>query len=331
MIPSISIIIPVFNTGVYLERCISSICKQTLQDIQIIIIDDGSSKETASICDKLSETDKRIIVIHKDNEGVSIARNVGIRMSQGQYVAFVDSDDWIAPMMYEDLLAAATSQHVDIVQCDAMTVREGKANQLDTFGTLKTSCLLLKDSITPNILCEIAGSSWRGIYSRSLLEKNHIEFPARVKLSEDRIFNLLALGHCACLYYLKRPYYYRYVRKGSAVYSYHDDADTTITIAYRLIRQILSLYWGEKYQSIYQHQELTQYYGALNSIYGARNLTSSQRTQAFKTLCQSEELKKVIQQTGTNDFRARLIKSRFYKTLAMMTMLINIKYKLLSQ
>ncbi|MDE6217771.1 MAG: glycosyltransferase, partial [Muribaculaceae bacterium] len=105
----VSVIIPIYNTGEYLRGCIESICRQTYRDLEIIMIDDGSAVETASICDEIASTDSRIIVRHKKNEGVSKARNVGLEPATGEIICFGDSDDTIAPEMITDLVSAMVS------------------------------------------------------------------------------------------------------------------------------------------------------------------------------------------------------------------------------
>lgn len=135
----ISIIIPVYNTGKYLNRCIDSIICQTYKDLDIIIVDDGSLSETADICDSIAEADSRIRVFHKQNEGVSVARNYGLSYAKGDYIGFVDSDDWIAPNMYERLLVQLTQNKVDIVYCDALTIWDNGNELLDTFENILQS------------------------------------------------------------------------------------------------------------------------------------------------------------------------------------------------
>lgn len=99
----VSIIVPVYNTGKYLYKCLDSILNQTLQEIELILVDDGSDDNSGAICDFYSERDKRVRVIHKKNEGVSIARNVGMQAAKGEYIGFVDSDDWIEKEMYQEM------------------------------------------------------------------------------------------------------------------------------------------------------------------------------------------------------------------------------------
>ena len=112
--PSLSIVVPVYNTEKYLRRCMYSITNQTLKDIEIIIVDDGSKEDCAVICDEISNTDSRIKVVHKENGGLGFARNSGIEAATGEYIGFVDSDDYIEPTMYETLYNAAKKNNADL-------------------------------------------------------------------------------------------------------------------------------------------------------------------------------------------------------------------------
>lgn len=115
--PLISIIVPVYNVEPYVSKCLESILRQTYQNIEIIIIDDGSTDGGSDICDAYAHKDKRIKVIHQSNEGVSGARNVGLRIAKGEFIGFVDSDDWIEADMYEYLLQNIQQQDADIAIC----------------------------------------------------------------------------------------------------------------------------------------------------------------------------------------------------------------------
>lgn len=124
MAEKISVIVPVYNSIDCLEKCVRSICAQTYADLEILLIDDGSTDGTAGLCDRLAEGDQRIRVRHKENGGASSARNVGIGIATGAYFGFVDSDDYIEPDMYEMLIAAAREQKSPIVQISRDEVDE---------------------------------------------------------------------------------------------------------------------------------------------------------------------------------------------------------------
>ena len=111
----VSVIIPVFNVSDYLEKCVLSVIKQTYKNIEIILVDDGSTDQSGIICDKYREKDNRIKVLHKQNGGLSDARNAGIRIAKGEYISFVDSDDVISPIFIEIFLKVALKGECDIV------------------------------------------------------------------------------------------------------------------------------------------------------------------------------------------------------------------------
>ncbi len=124
--PLISVVIPVYNVEKYLCRSIDSVVQQTYKNLEIILVDDGSTDGCPEICDEYAKKDNRIKVIHKENGGLSDARNAGIREVHGSYVGFVDSDDWIALNMYENLLDLIEKAHADIAVCGVVRVEEEK-------------------------------------------------------------------------------------------------------------------------------------------------------------------------------------------------------------
>ena len=116
-IPKISVIVPVYNVERYLDRCIQSILNQTLKELEIILVDDGSPDNCPALCDEYAQKDARIKVIHKKNEGLGFARNAGLNLASGKFVSFLDSDDWVAPAMYETLYRVAEKMKCDTVYC----------------------------------------------------------------------------------------------------------------------------------------------------------------------------------------------------------------------
>lgn len=122
MEPLISVIVPVYKVEQYLNRCIDSIINQSYQRLEIILVDDGSPDACGKICDKYADKDNRVKVIHKENAGLSSARNAGLVVASGDYIGFVDSDDWIVTDMFESLVGAAERENADIVQCGYQAV-----------------------------------------------------------------------------------------------------------------------------------------------------------------------------------------------------------------
>ena len=129
--PKISIIVPIYNVERYLMECIDSIRNQTLTDIEIILVDDGSPDNSGAICDDCALKDDRIKVIHKKNGGLSSARNAGLKVAIGEYIGFVDSDDWVDGEMYEFLYKNAVEKHAEIAACNI--AKMGLDGQFENF------------------------------------------------------------------------------------------------------------------------------------------------------------------------------------------------------
>ena len=190
--PRLSVIVPVYNVAAYLPACIDSILSQTVRDLELILIDDGSPDNCGQICDKYAAKDTRVQVIHQENRGVSAARNVGLRIASGDYFGFVDPDDWIAPEMYESLLMASQENHAQIAVCGFTFCDESgntKYNQAVPEGLYDQDALLMSIYGMPN---RFHGSMCNKIFSRTVLEG--IQFDETVAIGED----WLLLYECYC-------------------------------------------------------------------------------------------------------------------------------------
>lgn len=160
----ISIIVPVYNVEPYLRKCLDSILGQTYRDLEILIIDDGSTDGSGEICDEYAGKDDRIKVFHTENKGLSAARNLGLDNATGDWIGFVDSDDWIEPDMYEVLLRKAEETGADVVECGChadytMTSYEHRAIQRTVSGI---------DAVEALIRGEIRTQVWNKIWRRHL-------------------------------------------------------------------------------------------------------------------------------------------------------------------
>lgn len=325
----LSIIMPIYNTGKYLHKCIKSILSQTLTNFELILVNDGSVDESGQICDEYASQDARIKVIHKKNEGVSIARNTGIEAAQGEYIGFVDSDDWIEPDMYEKLYNLATSKECDIVMCDAVTKYDDKPDEEDTITRLPEDVLLQKKDIYPELLCEFAGSAWRCIYKREIIVNNNIIFPPKVPFSEDRIFNILAMGVADNIYYTKTPFYNRYIRKGSAVNKHYHDMIELILITRIVILKAIDAVWegDADYKLAYENQTLGLVFASINNEFlkDAKG-TFFERYRNISKICSKDEVRNAIKILNKNDLRSRLILKKRIFLLCVIAIILNKKY-----
>ena len=323
-----SIIIPIFNTGTLLKKCVDSVLAQSLTDIEVILVDDGSDDDSGEICDEFAQRDNRVKVIHKKNEGVSIARNTGIKQSKGEYIGFVDSDDWIDKDMYSNLYNKAKETGAEIVMCDAVTKYDDKNDEEDTISQLATDSFLKREEIYPKLLMEMAGSAWRCIYKRELLERYDIDFPVGLKFSEDRIFNILAMGNSKGLYYIKKAYYNRYIRKGSAVNKYYESMlDIVLDARNRTMRAIDSAWQGQQeYKDMYENQTVGFALTAINNeFYKNAKGTFAQKYNTVKKICKNPEIEYAIKVTGANDIRLFFITHGMIIPLCIIAVVLNKK------
>lgn len=326
----VSIIVPVYNTGEYLYKCLDSIVNQNLQEIELILIDDGSTDNSGEICNLYSEKDKRVHVIHKKNEGVSIARNVGAQAAKGEYIGFIDSDDWIEKEMYQELYYYAKETGADIVMCDACTVYDDNKKEADTISSLNESVLLNKKEITPLNLREIAGSACRCIYKKELIKLHAIQFPTGLPLSEDRIFNLNVIGKSEKFYYLKKAYYNRYVRIGSAVNKYYPNL-LGITNQYRKeVLDALERFWNEdkSYRQAYNQQFLGTYMSVVYNLYNVDCLLKKkEKKEKLKELVNDKNLIETLEECDVLDWKSKLLKSKRVLLLLILGKLFQLKYR----
>lgn len=197
--PLLSIIVPVYNVEARLERCLKSLTSQTYQNLEIILVDDGSKDRSGQICDEWAARDSRIHVIHQLNSGVSTARNTGLSAATGVFVAFVDSDDYVAPDMYELLTRVATEHQTDQVCCclynDHQTGRYAESHVYEdrviAGGDVYT--VLIRAMVDPNESsgkARLLQSPCNKLYRRKLIEENGVRFDTELPYAEDWLFNL---------------------------------------------------------------------------------------------------------------------------------------------
>lgn len=192
--PELSIIVPVYKVEKYLPKCIDSILAQTFTDFELILIDDGSPDRCGDICDEYAAKDDRIIVIHQENKGVSAARNAGLDIARGEYIGFVDSDDWIEPEMYETMLATAKESKAGIVICGIHYYNECDnliRNDLTSEGVYSKDDLLKTLYASPN---ELGGGCCNKIFRR--MEVKNAKFIVNVSMAEDWLYLFECFKRC---------------------------------------------------------------------------------------------------------------------------------------
>ena len=208
----ISVIIPVYNVAPYLERCLDSIVQNTYRNLEIICVDDGSPDNCGAILDRYAECDDRFVVIHKENGGLSSARNSGMDAATGEYIAFIDSDDWIHPQYFEILLELLKKEDSDFSMCSFVSTTDYIEPAWIDATTLEVQKMTLADVFHGHYTRSYV---WGKLYRRTLVQE--YRFIENVRIAEDAAFNGAALGECddlrAC--FVKVPLYYYYRRPGS--------------------------------------------------------------------------------------------------------------------
>ena len=275
MNPLISVIVPVYNVEKYLNRCIDSILNQTFKQTEIILIDDGSTDNSSIICDEYCDRYENIKVIHKKNNRVAAARNDGIKIATGKYIALVDSDDWIDPNMLEEMYNKAEEFHTDITMCDfrkvgveseytiSQPIREGYYDR-NMIESELFPCLIMFENIEfpPTI------SNWTCLFRREFLIENGLFYDKDIHYCEDSIFGSKAMYNANGFYYMKNKYFYNY---------FYNPNSTTSTCnmkkwdSYLIINQRLKEYFKDSKFNFSRQIKINMLYFTLNFLGEIKN------------------------------------------------------------
>lgn len=217
----VSIIVPCYGVEKYLDRCMQTLVNQSLLDIEIILVDDVSPDRVPQMCDEWAKKDARIKVIHKTkNEGLGLARNTGLEIATGEYVAFVDSDDFVDVKMYDTLYRKATETNADAVYCNCIFYKD-EHNQRSRMDVYKETTFDGREQVD-DFLLDVVGpmpecnhdvkymmSVWHAIYKKEIFDKHKVRFVSeRQLISEDLVFDIDYLHHCNKVVFIPNAFYY---------------------------------------------------------------------------------------------------------------------------
>ena len=275
MQPLISVIVPVYKSEQYLEMCIDSIVNQTYKNLEIILVDDGSPDNCGQLCDEYATTDLRIRVIHKENGGVSHARNVGLEFANGEYISFVDSDDWIEPNMLELLWESLKLNNADMSCCGRYDVYNNKR--------IRGLCPIHKEVISSEAMlvkilrsqeCDVA--CWDKLFHRSLLK--NITFPVGEIHEEAAIIHKI-VSRAKKISLLNIPLYnYRHREQSLTTSNFSEKNLVTITRAKNIM-----LFVKEYYPQIIEETEF-YYNKKLIDILVLINISSNVTRRTYSNL-----------------------------------------------
>lgn len=206
-------IIPAYNIEQYLERCLESVKNQTYRNIQVIIVDDGSKDKTGDIADKFTQQDSRFYVIHKKNAGVSAARKTGLEVAQGEYIGFIDGDDYIEPDMYQRLMELIIKYQADIAHCGYQMVFPDRVDLYHGTGMLwiQDNYTGVKDLLEATM---VEPGLVNKLYEKKLF--NEVEYDQKIIINEDLLLNFFLFHRAHRCVFLDEPFYHYMVRKNSA-------------------------------------------------------------------------------------------------------------------
>jgi glycosyltransferase involved in cell wall biosynthesis len=303
MKPRVSIVVPTYNVEDYLARCLESLLSQSLGAIEIIAVNDGSTDRSGKILTDYANKDPRIVVIEQKNLGVSSARNAGIKAAHGEYIGFVDPDDWVDSDMYKDMLQAADEDHADIVMCSytrefGTHSKEKKFNLPDKVyyrgeeiraKVLRRLIGPLKEEMANPELLDAWGTVWSKLYRSDLIKQNGLEFIDLnvVGTNEDSLFNIHAAYHAESFIFLNQSYYHYWrVNTTSITSGYKPDLKDKWFQLYRFIENFLV----EKKLDQDYHQALNNRI-CLNTLgLGLNTISKSNQTSSFRKIAKLDSI-----------------------------------------
>jgi glycosyltransferase involved in cell wall biosynthesis len=277
--PLLSIIVPVYNSEKYLSKCLDSIIAQSFKDFECIVVDDGSSDGSPAICDEYAAKDPRIKVMHKKNEGVSSARNDGIQAACGDYIAFVDSDDYLMHEMYSLLVEKIKHEKTDTVCCGYTHKKKDYLPPLDFKpGSIARAVFYLERA-------ELFGLIWNKLYFLKIINDNHIRFPDGYYFGEDMFFNLqyfFAIDTVSCV----DKALYVYCENSASVSKIRPTADQCIARFNNNASQIIRLpeNTGKHYVNRILALDFTYTVFLLRSLYYPQKMGREKRKETIKMI-----------------------------------------------
>lgn len=293
----ISVIVPVYNVERYLRRCVDSILAQTFRDIEVILVDDGSTDSSGKICDEYSKIDDRIVVFHKENGGVSSARNLGLEHARGKYVMFCDSDDEVMPEWCSKMRDAVGYDLLPL--CGYYEVKNHE-HEIIRSGQKASVELLAAEFLTIRAM-----PVWRGIYSRERLRKEKIRFDEKFSYAEDRMFNLDYMMKAHRFVFMEEPLYRYYIYDESLSHKkYLPEYLSSISAVFEKEEFFLKALpeWDEQNQKMYYSGMLDTFCAAINNAMRNEKQSIFGKIKEIQTVLDSRFFARACQYANPEQF-----------------------------
>lgn len=302
----LSVIVAVYNVESYLDRCIGSIAGQSYANMEIILVDDGSTDGSAAMCDAWAERDSRIKVIHKKNGGAGYARNSGLDEATGDYVAFVDSDDWLEPGMYARLMDEAVTNDMDCVYCGfRQQLPSLESVDVIEMGNVKYTAEDMP-KLARRFIMDFGGNQlnfgiWHGIFRRELIDFRFVS--EREYMSEDMVFTLMFLRNCRSFSYIPEALYNYMFNAGSLSRNYNEHTFEIILATAGIINEI---YRGTPYQDAGNAYAFCQAYFLMRFPIMKARMPLRRKYGIFKKIICNEKYHKMLQKRELFEFQKGL-------------------------
>lgn len=295
----ISVIVPVYKTEQYLCACVDSILHQSYSDLEVILVDDGSPDNCPQICDDYAQRDERVRVIHQNNAGVAAARNAGLDAACGEYITFVDSDDWIDPDMYAGMMEMANAHDCDVVMCDCLKeyenrsqvyshdIRAGFYDRAQLEQEYFPHLLMMPNVEYPptisNCLCLFRNTECVPRYAEGIRYSEDLLFGAQLMLSARSFYYM---KNCCCYHYRMNPQ--------SATHRFIPDKWQD----YRKLHAKIAEVFGARAEGVFSHQIdlclLFFVYNAVGELLGACQMPKRERIAKSKAILQEDEVRQMF-------------------------------------
>lgn len=309
----LSVIIPVYNTEKYLKRCLESIINQTLKELEIIIINDGSTDNSDIICSEYVKKDKRIKYIITENKGGSSARNIGIQEATSDFITFVDSDDFIDKNMYEKMLEKLITEKTDFIMCGHKVITERNTERKKL---KEESSLILQDGFS---------SVWNKIFKINILKENNILFPEQYQAGEDLVFSMKYLFSSLNGYSIVKGEFYNYVVRGDSISFKFIDQRTKLIEAYKdIFEDKRHKSFIEELKILFKKQICKDYFNGINRVIYKKRYSKDDKLKILKSMDKIDKFNKIYNLGFNREiekelklinlfFKFRLLGKLFYK------------------
>lgn len=331
----VTVVVPIYNVESYLNRCVESIVNQTYKNLEILLIDDGSPDNCPQMCDEWAEKDSRIKVIHKQNEGLGMARNTGIDNAAGEYICFIDSDDYMNENLVQKSMSMITENSCDFVVYGFCDVTENEQFLCSYIPSPSKQILTGKDVKKLFVKHTFASeyynsekwtlrlSAWNCIYSMNVIKNNNFKFVSEREIISEDVYSLLTLyPHLKKVGIISDMLYYHRVNSQSITHKFRKDRIEKLNYLYvKLVELCDDLNYDEETKCLMSNPYLNGIIGALKMIVDEKSLSEKEKKSLYNSTLNSGIFKKAVNKVDlkSEKFSRRILLTLFklrFKTLS---------------